>query len=336
MPVGQCPRCSYPVDSDERDRRTCPACGASLRDLVPFQPAVRRTAPSPARRFGSWWLAALAFLASFAAGIGLMHPPPTPPESPSEGSLIAAGAAMHPREAEKPPAPPAEPPMPPRKPAEPKAPPRREAPRKEPNPPPVAPRLPPPPEVLTGDDRRLHRPDGEYRLGSLTAGTTLRLSGKVKTLTIARVGNRSTLDASALEAQEVFFTDRIDGASTVKLRAPQGRIDFRSRVDGGSRLEIDAPGGTVVFREPPPSDPEDMRIDGGSHVAVTARVADFRGDIGGKSTRILVTLTRGGILSFRDLAGSVCLQYRKADRRDPDPRVLGGMIHGVATVQQID
>jgi hypothetical protein len=215
---------------------------------------------------------------------------------------------------------------------------KREERKKEPIQPAAVQPPPPPalPEILIGDDRRLDRPEGEYRVGSLNGANTLRLSGKVKTLKVALVGGRSTLDASALEAREIYVAGRIDGGSTVKLHAPKGRIEFRSKVDGGSRLEIDAPDGTVVFTEPAPADPEAPKIDGGSHVAITARVADFRGDIGGKRTRVVVTLTKGGVLSFRDVAGSVRLEYRKANPRDPDPRVLGGMIHGVARVQKID
>jgi hypothetical protein len=217
---------------------------------------------------------------------------------------------------------------------EPKKEPKPEPPKKEPPPPSVV-KPPPPPEILVGDVRLLDRPDGEYRIAALR-GTALKLSGRVKTLRIGIVDAGATLDASALEAQEVIVAGRIDGGSTVKLRAPRGRVEFKSKVDGESRLEVDAPEGTVAFTDPTQLRREGSKIDGDSHVTITAKTADFRGAINGTRTRVVVTLTKGGLLYFREISGSVRLQYRKADPRDPDPRVLGGQVHGAAKLQKID
>jgi hypothetical protein len=162
------------------------------------------------------------------------------------------------------------------------------------------------PEILDGNSRRLDRPDGEYRIEALSRGTTLKLAGQVRVLRVGSVGGESTLDASALSARRVIVTGKIDGDATVKLNAP---------------------GGDVVFREP---------VAGDAELAVTAREVEFRGILDGEATRVTVTLTKGGLLAFREIAGAVHLLYRKADPRDPDPRVVGGGINDGARLRRID
>jgi hypothetical protein len=186
--------------------------------------------------------------------------------------------------------------------------------------------------VLAGNDRRLNRPQGEYRTGAVTGGTTLKVAGRVRTLKVGPVDGSSTLDASALEAREVLLTGKIDHA-TIKLRAPHGRVEFRAGVGGDSRVDVDAPGGTVVFGEPPR---EGSKIDGDTRLTVTAREVDFRAAIDGPHTRVVVTLTGGGVLAFRAVGGGSLLHYRKADPNAPNPRVIGGTIDGTARVQKID
>jgi hypothetical protein len=244
MPAGQCRKCSYPLDDDEVGKRSCPACGASLRDFAPFRPAGRQpaAAAAPPRRSLLWPLAGMALLAlaSFGVGLYVMRPAENKPEPPSD-PVLAAAAEKAPPVPEKSPSPPGKPgpKKEPPKTAEAKKEPKMEAPNKEPSPPPPAVKPSPPtrlPEVLSGNDRRLDRPDGEDHIGAILHGTTVKLSGKVKTLRIGLVDGQSTLDASALEAREIFVAGRIGGGSTVKLRAPGGRVEIKSRVDGASRL----------------------------------------------------------------------------------------------------
>jgi hypothetical protein len=343
MPAGQCSKCSYPLDDDEVGKRACPACGTPLRHVAPFQPLERPesrpAAPPPPRRSLLWPLGGMTLLAlaSFGAGMYLMRPADGKQTTPATNTLAASPAAASQEPAKS---------SPPPKTKEPEAPkslPKVEEPRKETKP--EAPKKEPPPavkpspllpEVLVGDDRRLNRPDGEYRIGTLLRGSTLKLSGKVKTLRVGIVDGASTLDASALDAQEIFFSGRIAGGATVKLRAPGGRVEFKSKVDGESRLVVDAPGGTVAFIQPTQPSREGSKIDGDSTVVVTAKTADFRGAIDGTRTRVVVTLTKGGLLYFRDIAGSVRLQYRTADPRDPPPRILGGEVHDSARLEKID
>jgi hypothetical protein len=343
MPAGQCIKCSYPLDDDELGKRACPACGTPLRHVVPFQPLPRpetRPAPPPQRSL-LWPFAGLALLAlaSFGAGMYMMRPADGKQDTPATNTHAAAPVASQ-EPANSPPPPKTKEPEPPKSPPkveEPRKEPKPEAPKKEPPPPPpVLKPSPPLPEVLVGDDRRLVRPDGEYRIGTLTRGSTLKLSGKVKILRVGMVDGGSTLDASALEAGEIFVRGRIAGGATVKLRAPGGRVEFNGKVDGESRLEVDAPGGTVAFTQPSEPPREGSKIGGDSTVAVTAKIADFRGAIDGTRTRVVVTLTKGGLLYFRDIGGSVRLQYRKADPRDPPPRILGGEVHDSAKLEKID
>ncbi len=346
MPAVQCSKCSYPLDDDEVGKRACPACGTPLRHVAPFQPLERPesrpAAPPPPRRSLLWSLGGMTLLAlaSFGAGMYLMRPADGKQDTPATNTLAAAPTAASRESAKSPPPPKTKEPEPPKSPPkveEPGKDPKPEAPKKAlPPPSPVLKPSPPLPEVLVGDDRRLVRPDGEYRIGTLLRGSTLKLSGKVKTLRVGIVDGGSTLDASALEAQEITFSGRIAGGATVKLRAPGGRVEFKSKVDGESRLEVDAPGGTVAFTQPTEPPRDGSKIGGDSTVAVTAKIADFRGAIDGTRTRVVVTLTKGGLLYFRDIAGSIRLQYRKADPRDPAPRILGGEVHDSARLEKID
>jgi hypothetical protein len=180
-------------------------------------------------------------------------------------------------------------------------------------------------------------PDGEYAVGSLNGATTIKLKGKCKTLTVGLVDGASTLDASGLTAKEIIFTDKIDGRSTVKLNAPNGSVDFRKKVDGQSTLEVVAAGGTVTFSHPGGFLKEGSKIDGKSKVRITAKVVDFKAKIdGGPETHVLVTLTAGGTLRFKEINGKCRLHYRKADAKDPDPSIEAGTIDGQAELKNVE
>jgi Protein kinase domain len=180
-------------------------------------------------------------------------------------------------------------------------------------------------------------PDGEYAVGSLNGATTIKLKGKCKTLTVGLVDGASTLDASGLTAKEIIFTDKIDGRSTVKLNAPNGSVDFRKKVDGQSTLEVVAAGGTVTFSDPGGFLNAGSKIDGKSKVRITAKVVDFKAKIdGGPETHVLVTLTAGGTLRFKEINGKCRLHYRKADAKDPDPSIEAGTIDGQAELKNVE
>jgi hypothetical protein len=194
----------------------------------------------------------------------------------------------------------------------------------------------PPPKIPPGSKAiEIDRPDGEYAILALTQKAALVLTGKVKTLLVGRVDEGSTLDASGLRARQIIFTDRIGGGSTVRLSAPGGEVRFPARVDGGSTLEVEAPGGTVTFSTPSTPDKPGSKIDGNSQVKITAKQVEFRGLITGEATRVVVRLTRGGVLVYREVAGKSVLQYRRDHRADPSPTLRPGRVHAAAKVEYL-
>jgi hypothetical protein len=188
---------------------------------------------------------------------------------------------------------------------------------------PRQPRLPPEPpaprQVAAGGETNIDMPDGQYVMGPLVNSSAARLTGKVRSLKVGPVEGGSTLDASALEAREIVFTDKIDGRSTVTVSAPGGRVEFRGPVADRSDVSVIAPGGSVTFAER-------GQIDGESRVTITARDVDLGGTISGAATRVVVTLTRGGALKFREIAGAARLYWRKADKADPEVRLEAGRV----------
>jgi len=111
--------------------------------------------------------------------------------------------------------------------------------------------------VILGETIRLKDPDGEYTVATLNNGDKAVLVGTIKTLKIAGLNEKSELDASLLEAEEIIFTGNINGGSKVTLgktqkltildvNGPQtqitvtltrdGTLKFR-RLNGGVRLQ---------------------------------------------------------------------------------------------------
>ncbi len=194
-----------------------------------------------------------------------------------------------------------------------------------------------PVEVLAGNERKLDRPDGDYEIEVLKGDAVIKLTGKIKTLKVPLVEGAATLDASALEAKEIIFTGKINNQATVKLNAPEGSVRFNGAVEGAAVLEVNAPGGSVLFAEPSARDlgREGSKIDGSARVTITAKDVNFRGDLVG-GARVVVTLTYGGTLRFREIAGGAVLRYKKADGKDPEPTVRAGLIFGGGKVEKIE
>jgi hypothetical protein len=314
MSLVRCPHCKLPLTDDEASVAACPACGGSLKPGAgPRAPAAaakpdESVAPPGAMRWlwGGAVLSlaltpwALSLVLVPGPGAGRARPARARPAGPApKGAAPQPSQASGKGEAAPPPA---------RATAGKKAAPREtpaalappdESPA-EPQPEPV-----PPPAQLAMNEVRLDRPDGTCTLGALRGGSRMKLTGRVRTLRVGAVDAGSLLDASGLEAREVVFTDRVGGRSTVKLRAPGGTVEFHDRVDGDAQ------------------------------VFVTARAVEFRGVIKGRRTHVLVTLTRGGRLRFREIAGSTRLHYRKAAPGDPEPRVEAGAVTGRAELEKV-
>jgi hypothetical protein len=121
--------------------------------------------------------------------------------------------------------------------------------------------------------------EGTYEIKEINGGQRIKLTGKVDTLRIGLVDGASTLDASGLEAGEVEFYDKIDGRSTVFVKA-KGSITFQKKIDG--RSKVTARGKEVEFRE---------KIDGGSET--------------------IVKVDATGSLTFTELNGGARLYYKK-------------------------
>jgi hypothetical protein len=209
---------------------------------------------------------------------------------------------------------------------------------------------------------KLNDPDGEYTVKSMHRGMQIKLIGKIKTLKIADVNERSTLDVSELIAEEVVFIGNVNSGSTVilgkadmlKIRdvnekstidatAVEARgILVEGAINSGSTLKLKAPKGTVEFTgeindrsQIEVAAPEgkvvfkgrgDSAINSNARVTVQARHVEFGGAINGPETQINITLTKDGSLKFRRLSGGVQMLWNKADARDPEPRIDAGAV----------
>src|SRR5262249_53375648 len=115
---------------------------------------------------------------------------------------------------------------------------------------------------------KINDPDGEFVQPTINGGKTIVLLGVVKTLKIAGLNEKSTLDATRLEAEEIIFTGHINGGSKALLGKSQRLtvrdindrstldasslgaklIDVDGAINGISSIKLHAPGGMVEFR----------------------------------------------------------------------------------------
>lgn len=329
-----CPGCGLPREAELVGRVPCPVCAvdppppvaARVPMSVPHDPTrglpadvseLERT-PAPRR---SWSPVPLLFLVGVVAG-GLalwgwqstadrVETPPTHPLAlPAVAAAVAPTLRVVP-----PPRPPEVAPMP------------RVYVAIAPMP--HTPLRPPPARVTS-----VNHPDAEYT-PQVPPGATVTLKGKAKVLRVPPLERGATLDASQLEVESVFV-GRVDGGSRLKLGSVKGRVTFQAKVDGRSTVEVSAPTGTVTFAVPTSPGKDGSRIAGGSEVRVTARFATFSGQIAGRDTLVIVTVTRGGALGFAEMDGPCRLEYRKADRGDPDPSVVRGKVGAASQVARVE
>lgn len=336
-----CPGCGLPREADLVGRVPCPVCAdadptpepvAARAPVVPYDPTrglpadvseLERT-PAPRRSWSPVPL--LFFVGIFAGGLALwgwqssadLGSPPSDAPPPAVAATTPAAA-------------PSPKPVPPKLVPPPKPPEVAPMPRVyvAVAPMPHTPFRPPPARVTTVD-----HPNAEYT-PQVPPGATVTLKGKAKVLRVPTLERGATLDASQLEVETVYV-GRVDGGSKLKLGAVKGRVTFQSKIDGRSTVEVSAPTGTVVFAVPTSPGKDGSRIAGGSEVRVTARFATFSGQIAGRDTLVVVTVTRGGAMGFAEMDGPCRLEYRKADRGDPDPSVVKGKVGAGAQVAKVD
>jgi len=200
--------------------------------------------------------------------------------------------------------------------------------------------------ITLGNVTKLNDPDGEYVVKTMTGGQEITLLGKIKTLKIDSVNERSVLDATRLDAEEIVMTGDINSGSkvllgkahTIKIRSlnDQSLLDasemdaenvlLTGGVNSRSTLKLHVPKGSIVI---------DGEINGDAQVEIVAKKLDLRGAVNGPQTYILLTLSKGGSLQFRRLSGGVRLHYRKADAGDPAPRIERGEVDARADLREL-
>jgi hypothetical protein len=218
---------------------------------------------------------------------------------------------------------------------------------------------------------KINDPQGEFVQPTINGGKTIVLLGVVKTLKIAGLNERSTLDATRLEAQEIVFTGHINGGSKAILgkgqRLTVHDVNDRSTLDapelgakvihmdgginGNSTIKLHAPGGVVEFRGELNDHAQvdvaaangkvvfkgrnDASINGGAKINVVAKELEILGAVNGPQTSLDVTFTANGALKFRRINGNVRLHYRKADASEPDVRIEMGALDARADFRQM-
>jgi hypothetical protein len=180
-------------------------------------------------------------------------------------------------------------------------------------------------EVKRGKAELTKNADGSRTLSRLDSRTHVKLRGATGTLRVLGVSGNSSLDASDLDAREIIFTGEIDGRSSVKLLAPNGRIEFRGLVTGRSQVTITAVNGIVIFGNPADSAPRTI-IDDSCRLTIITGELNLAGTVTGMSTELFVGFPGEGVLKFRELAGNTRLVYDRAVGNFPEVHVEAGKI----------
>ena len=349
-----CPACGLPRAPDLLERVACPLCGqlgnvkpavASEREpehdrawVIPEPTRPTPTHPEVTSRFFTGSL--LGFLAGIAVALGGVLAWPAVrdrvresnavqeiaehgAESASDGGVAVAPSPREVVAAFRVPLPPIETPA------------LTEVPVKEPAVGPV-PEAAPPNPFRPEAARALVLDHAAHYAPRVPPGSTVAIRGWVKQLIVRDLEAGAVLDCSELEAEEVIVVGKIDGGSRLSVRAPGGRVIFRAKVSGGSKVDVRAPGGTVIFETPTEIGRDGSKIAGGSTVDAIARVVAIHGRIEGIGTKVAVSLTARGSLSFVEIDGPARLEYGQVDPDDAEPTLTKGRIGGSAVVLRVE
>ncbi|VTT97443.1 unnamed protein product [Gemmataceae bacterium] len=345
MSMTACPGCGLPRAEDQL-ARPCPVCDAGPGAVAVAPPVARPpSAPDPTKNlpadvsamnraaasaegFPAWFRWAVVFavgVGTGAAGVfawqaNRAHAPTELAQvTPNESRPLPPLPSVSGRRVEVAPVP-----------HEPTA-----APEPEPEPPPPEPR----PPVAAPDKTiviELNLPNGTYHLPfAMKKGERVVLKGKVNSFRARGLDGGAVLDASGLEAAQVYIGGKIDNGSTLKVNAPNGTVTFAAAVGGKSKVEIAAPGGDVTFSAPTTPARPGSAIDGGSTVTIAARTTDLRGDVNGSATRVSVSLPRNGTLKAVAVRGTATVEYRVADGKGT-PDVSAGFVSPAATFKKVE
>ena len=221
--------------------------------------------------------------------------------------------------------------------------------------------------IILGNDIKLNDPDGQFDIKPINGGEKIIVQGKIKTLTVAGLNDKSILDATLLDAGEILFTGNLNSGSTVllgkagKLRlrdvndhstvdGPElgaKEIEIAGAINGGSSLKLHAPAGGVQFlgdvndgagidiAAPDGKVRFHAPLNNVARLQIIAKSVELDKAVNGSKSEIDVTLTKPGFLQFSRLNGTVRLQYRKADAGDPEPRIDAGMVGTGADFRQV-
>ncbi|MCX5685630.1 MAG: hypothetical protein NT049_18385 [Planctomycetota bacterium] len=187
--------------------------------------------------------------------------------------------------------------------------------------------------ILVGNAKRIESPEGEYTVEPLSGDTVVQLRGKVKRLRIGSLDGDSTLEAEALEAQEIVFAGPVSGRAKARVNSPNGSVEFRGPISGQPRLGVSAPNGKVTFAKSA-GGKAGADIDGEAKITIRAKEVDFQCPINGGETTVSVVFTSGGKMRFTEMGGRSLLLYRKADAKDPDPVIGWGIVRDDARCKE--
>lgn len=330
-----CPGCRMPISARAVAVGECPCCGHSFREpptavippLVADTKPVIPPAPPPKKR-RVWPLAVAAttgVLVLGGVGVFALLPPAVPVASEQAREPNPPPVLPSPTTTKPAPAPPnARESLPPPRVAEPDPPPEPVKP--VPMPKPEPPKLEPV-KVITIDpaagDRKLDAPDGTAELLPLDGDTRLTLTGRVKVLRVGSVNGHTLLDTTGLVADEVVFTDDLNGSPTITVKAGV-RVRVEKVVEGAVNLTADASGGEIVFAEK-------GEVRGGAVLTLTAKRVDAQALLGGGS-KLGVTLTSGGSLRTRLMDEGATIEYRAASGNTDKLTIETGDLRGGAKV----
>jgi hypothetical protein len=313
MALVPCPACGLPRTAADADT-PCPAChwaDPPAPAPAPAAPApVSPPTPAPAHRRTRDVLFGAAGAAVGVVAAALLIPPrerPAPPE-PEPTSAPA-------------PAPPAYV----RVPSLPIAPPPRAV---EPDDDPVV--VPVPIPVPVAPDGgfavlKVDQPDGVFAFPRLGPGNKVKLTGRVKRLTVEGLDGGAELDATGLASDGVSVAEAVDGGSVLRLKSDGGTVSFKRGVRGGSVVELDAPKSYVTFSGGPAAKAGAKAVPavgGGSRVTVRAKSVVFGGPVTGAGTEVAITFARGGSLKLEGKVGDGAqVRFRPEHRADPPVKV---------------
>jgi hypothetical protein len=182
----------------------------------------------------------------------------------------------------------------------------------------------------------LNDPNGTFALPrGLRTGTPLFLRGKVGALHLISVAPGAVIDASGLEAGDVYVNGTVAGVA-LKLNAPKGRVTIKGRLEEKAVVEINAAGGDVRINSSGGKS-EQPSVGGGSRLTVAARGVEIRGAVAGDDTRVVITLDKAGWLRVGGgVQGAAVVEYRTVVPADRAVDVMVSPVAPTAVFRRID